>query len=178
MKVLVLTGSPHRKGTTALLADAFCEGAVSAGHTVTRFDTAHMKIHPCLGCLACKSGDRSCVQRDDMAQIYDPLLEADALVLVSPLYYLGMTAQLKTALDRLFSLDGLLRKQQKKVCLLSAAGKDYPWIMDGLTAHVNTICHYLGWELRGSVLAYGVPFPAALEGTAYLEQARALGTSL
>jgi multimeric flavodoxin WrbA len=49
MKILVLTGSPHKAGTTALLADEFCEGAKEAGHDVMRIDTADLRINPCIG---------------------------------------------------------------------------------------------------------------------------------
>ena len=50
-KRILLNGSPRSKGNTAMLCDAFTEGAQSAGHTVTRFDLQSMKIHGCLGCM-------------------------------------------------------------------------------------------------------------------------------
>ena len=65
MKIAVLTGSPHKNGTTTLLADRFIEGARAKGHEVYRFDAAFRNIHPCLGCDACgMSGP--CVHKDDI----------------------------------------------------------------------------------------------------------------
>lgn len=54
MKVLILTGSPHTKGTTALLADVVCVGAKEAGYEVIRIETAKFDVHPCLACYHCR----------------------------------------------------------------------------------------------------------------------------
>jgi len=53
MKIVVLTGSPHKDGTSAFMAENFMKGTVEAGHEVFRFDTAFKKIHPCIGCDNC-----------------------------------------------------------------------------------------------------------------------------
>ena len=87
MKIVVLTGSPHKKGTSALLADAFIAGAEAAGHSVTRFDCAFLHIGGCRGCDACRKSGGVCVQRDDMAEILPALLAADLVAFVSPIYY-------------------------------------------------------------------------------------------
>ena len=94
MKIVVLTGSPHKKGTSALLADAFIAGAEAAGHSVTRFDCAFLHIGGCRGCDACRKSGGVCVQRDDMAEILPALIAADLVAFVSPIYYFGLSAQL------------------------------------------------------------------------------------
>ena len=66
MKILVLTGSPHKKGTSAMMADYFIEGAKSSGNEVVRLDTAFMNINSCLGCGYCRKNSEKCVQDDDM----------------------------------------------------------------------------------------------------------------
>ena len=53
MHIVVLTGSPHKNGATALLADNFIDGATRAGNTVFRFDAAFECVHPCIGCDTC-----------------------------------------------------------------------------------------------------------------------------
>ena len=53
MHIVVITGSPHKQGTSFLLAQKFIRGATEAGHTVFRFDAAFEKVHPCIGCDAC-----------------------------------------------------------------------------------------------------------------------------
>ena len=60
MKIVMITGSPHRHGTSALLADAFIQGAQEAGHTVFRFDAAFQELHPCRACERCHNTDKGC----------------------------------------------------------------------------------------------------------------------
>lgn len=76
MKITVITGSPHRKGTSALLADEFIRGARESGHEVFRFDAAFETLHPCLGCDRCGSTGR-CVHQDSMETLIPHLKEAN-----------------------------------------------------------------------------------------------------
>ena len=64
MKIIILQGSPNKKGSTSILAESFTKGALEAGHEVERFDLAKMNIHPCIGCVAC-GYEGPCVQKDD-----------------------------------------------------------------------------------------------------------------
>ena len=142
MKILVMSGSPHLNGTTALLRDSFVEGALSAGHTVNVFDAAHEEIHPCLGCNHCRTSGNGCIYKDGMEKLNPLLLDADCVVFVTPLYYFGMSAQLKLAIDRFFANNTLLRSQKKKAILLAACGDKDEWAMAALTAHYKAILHY------------------------------------
>ena len=99
MKIVVLEGSPNRNGSTHILADCFRQGAEEAGHTVELIDVAHADIHPCTGCIHC-GYEGPCVQKDDVEGIRRKILDADMLVFATPLYYYGMSAQLKTMVDR------------------------------------------------------------------------------
>ena len=103
MKIVVLTCSPHKEGTTDLLADKFIEGAESKGHEIYRFDAAFRNIHPCLGCDTCgMSGP--CVHKDDIEnEAIKKLMEADVIALVTPVYYFAFSAQLKTVINRFYS---------------------------------------------------------------------------
>ena len=89
MKIVVLSGSPHKKGTSALLVDEFIAGATEKGHEVTRIDCAFKKVGPCLGCDYCVAHDGQCVQKDDMAVIRPEILAADMIVIASGVYYYG-----------------------------------------------------------------------------------------
>lgn len=95
MKIVVLKGSPNINGSSNLLAAEFIRGAEEAGHSTQVIDAAHADIHPCTGCIHC-GYEGPCVQKDDVDQIRQIILEADMLVFVTPLYYYGMSAQLKT----------------------------------------------------------------------------------
>jgi multimeric flavodoxin WrbA len=100
MKVLGILGSPCLNGNTAALLDAVLEGARDAGALVERFDLVRMKIGPCLECGGCDTG-ASCVQaRDDMLLVYERIRSVDAIVLASPIFFMGVTAQMKAMIDR------------------------------------------------------------------------------
>ena len=113
MKILILDGSPHPNGTTSLLRKAFAEGALSAGHTVDTFHTAKEDLHPCLGCNHCRNTGDGCVYKDGMEKLNPLLLMADCVVFSTPLYYFGMSAQIKMAIDRFFANNQVLRAQHK-----------------------------------------------------------------
>ena len=178
MKIVMLTGSPHRQGTSALLADEFIAGASSKGHTVVRFDTAFEKVGPCRACYYCNEHNGECIQQDAMQKILPEVLSADMLVLVTPLYYYNMTAQLKTVLDRMMPQREALRKHRMKTAMLVTCGSNTEWNMDAIMAQYKVLQQYLPWEDQGVVLAKNVFARKDIEGTEYPAAARTLGTSL
>ena len=89
MRIVVIESSPHKKGSSNLLAERFMEGARAAGHETAVFDAGHARIAPCLGCGACGMGG-PCVQKDDMGKLREEIAKADMMVFVTPLYYFGM----------------------------------------------------------------------------------------
>ena len=110
MKILILTGSPRSKGTTSLLADEFSKGAKEAGNEVVRFDTGILNIRPCIGCHHCqKNGTNKCVSDDAMTRLYPEILSADLIAFITPVYYFGISTQLKNG-NRSF----LLYKQENQ----------------------------------------------------------------
>ena len=104
MKILVLNGSPHPKGNTKALVEAFAKGAQSAGHEVTECPVGTMNIKGCLGCNYCHTkGEGACVQKDDMEKVYPALAESDMIVFASPVHYFGFSGQLESAIARFFA---------------------------------------------------------------------------
>lgn len=176
MQIVVLTGSPHRNGTTAVLAERFIAGAQDAGHSVFRFDAAFQKTHPCNGCDACGMNG-PCVYKDDIENtLITHLMAADLIALISPVYYFHVTAQLKTVIDRFYSRTG--RISGKQSVLLAAAGSDTELTMRSLQKFYATLSGYMRWQDRGTVLAPGCPTREAILKTAYPEAAYSLGSSL
>lgn len=107
-KVVILNGSPRINGNTKALIERFTKGAEAAGNEVACFDLQKMDIHGCLGCFkGGKSPEAPCVQKDGMLQIYPASQDADVIVLASPMYYWGISGQLKCAFDRLFAVEEL-----------------------------------------------------------------------
>ena len=164
MKILMLLGSPRKAGTTAALAEEFRRGALAAGHQVEMLRAAEMKVHPCLGCGACKQGEIPCVYagQDEMDKLRGAVLEVDGLVLVSPLYYFGLSTQLKTVLDRFYGFNKLLRSQEKAAWLISAGADAEPQAMEALKSQFRLLCGYLGWQNRGEMLALSAAQPEEL----------------
>ena len=145
MKILVIEGSPHKNGSSNLLAGQFMKGAEEAGHKAAVFDAAHAKLHPCLGCDACGMNG-SCVQKDDMAECEKMIMEADMLVFVTPIYYFGMSAQLKMVIDRFYSFNSRLSGSGKKAALITAAWDSNADVMPYIG--IPGYRHDFGYRLR------------------------------
>ncbi len=98
-KVLILSGSPRKNGNSDLLCNEFAKGAMEAGHEVEKIRVAEKNIGYCRGCYACKDTGE-CIIRDDMAEVLQKMIDADVLVLASPVYFYSIDAQLKAVIDR------------------------------------------------------------------------------
>ena len=178
MNVIVLQGSPNKSGSTAILVDEFARGARMAGHAVERLDVAREDIRPCTGCVACGYGARPCVQHDGMAAILKKVLTADMVVLATPLYYFGMTAQLKAAIDRFCSENSAVTGCHLKSALLAVAWNADADTFDALVAHYRALVRYLDMVDCGMVLGYGCGAPGMTRATDAPRRAFELGHSL
>ena len=178
MKIVVITSSPHSKeeSTSIYLADRFTEGAKSAGHEVFTFDAAREETHPCQGCDRCGM-DGPCVWNDAIEQKLMPkMLEADLLVLTTPLYYYGMSAQLKTIVDRFYSRTGKLHG--KKSIIMATAYNSADWTMEALSAHYDTLVRYMEWQDVGQVWAVGCGSRSLVERSEFGDMAQKIGANL
>lgn len=177
MKIVVLQGSPNKKGSTFILADCFRQGAEDAGHTVEMIDVAHAKIHPCTGCIHC-GYEGPCVQKDDVEEIRKKILGADMLVFATPLYYYGMSAQLKTLIDRFCAFNSSMQRKHMKSVLLTVAWNSDSWTFEALEAHYKTLVRYLNLTDMGMVLGYSCGTPSMTEHSKFPQQAYQLGNRL
>lgn len=178
MKIVVLTGSPHKKGTSKVLADEFTRGAEEIGHEVFRFNSDFEDVTPCKGCDYCKSHDNQCIKKDAMEDLNPKLLEADLIVFVSPLYYFGFTAQIKTVIDRFYAKNPLLIEQTKKTILLATSADNKDWTMNALVDNYKNIIKYFDWEDQGIILAKGCGVKEMIDISDYPQKAYELGKSL
>ena len=179
-KIVILNGSPRKKGNTSALVKAFTEGAESAGNTVTEFFLGGMNIRGCRGCFGGHSGrECPCVQKDDMNQIYPAVKDCDVVVLASPLYYWNLSGQLRTAFDRLFALEegegNLLRGNGRSSALLMAAeGNGF----EDAVLYYDHLMEHMKWTNLGHVLCGGVMNVGDIAGRKELDEARELGKSI
>ncbi|MFA5146641.1 MAG: flavodoxin family protein [Candidatus Omnitrophota bacterium] len=106
-KILVLSGSPKPDGNTAALVGWFVEGARSKGADVEVVPTAFLKYKStgCMSCRACqKKEEYECAINDEATPVLARMADADVIVMATPLYFFGPSAQLKLVFDRMFSL--------------------------------------------------------------------------
>ena len=175
MRILVLNGSPRENGNTKKMVSAFKEGAVSSGHQVDVVDVCRKKIGGCLACEYCHTkGGGECIQKDDMQEVYALLREAEMLVIASPIYYHGISGQLKCAIDRFYSAAYPKKPPKlKKVAIILSSG-DANMYDGALFSFKGDFLDYLGLENMGVFTAHGGENGAA----AKLEEIRKFGASL
>ena len=178
MKIVVINSSPHSdaESTSRYISAAFTEGARSAGHEVFVFDAANADTHPCRGCDACGMNG-PCIFKDDIENILMPkMLEADMLVLVTPLYYYTVSAQLKTVIDRFYARTG--RLHGKKSMIIVTAYNSADWTMEATNVYYDTLCRYMEWQNVGKVYGIGCGSRSLVESSKFPEQAREIGKNL
>ena len=177
MKIIILMGSPNSRGSTSILVDAFARGANEAGHDCEVIDVCRADVHPCIGCVRC-GYEGPCVQKDDVEQIRGKLLGADMVVFATPLYYYGMTAQLKAVVDRFCAYNSSLNRRHLKSALLTVAWNADDWTFEALEAHYKTLVRYINFDDRGMVLGYGCGTPSMTRASKYPDRAYQLGRDL
>lgn len=97
--ILIISASPRKNGNSDILCDRFAQGAVESGHKVEKIFLASKNVGYCRGCGVCNS-THQCVQKDDMTNILEKMVNADVIVLATPVYFYSMDGQMKTFIDR------------------------------------------------------------------------------
>ncbi|MDD1715517.1 MAG: NAD(P)H-dependent oxidoreductase, partial [Methanolinea sp.] len=161
--VLGISGSPHRHGNTETLLDAFLEGATAAGADAGKVILKSLDYSPCRGCNTChKTGE--CIVKDDAIPLFDRILAADCVAVASPIYSMGITAELKGLIDRaqfiwarkfilktLYFPDEHIR--QHKGIFLSTAGLSWDNVFDAAFPAVTAFFNTLGFEYYDNIIA-------------------------
>ena len=176
MKILVRTGSPRKNGNSSTLASEFIRGAEEAGHEVVRFDAAFKKVHPCIACNQCGMNG-PCVFKDDFEFVRKHIVDADCVVFATPMYYFGISAQLKAVIDRFYAINGEIHRPKKAVLLMTYANTAVSEA-DPIRSHYDVLLKYLGWSDAGRVIARGVWPVGAVNRTKYPAQAYQLGKNI
>ena len=161
MKILVLTGSPRKNET---------------GHEVTRFDAASSKVHPCIACNKCGMNG-PCVFKDDFEVVREHIIPADLVAFATPMYYFGISAQLKTIIDRFYAINGEIHIPKKAVLMMTYANNS-PRNESPILTYYEVLLEYLGWKDAGRIIVPGVWPTGAINQTPFPVQAFALGKSV
>ncbi len=163
VKVLGISGSPHRHGNTETLLDSFLDGAREAGAEVKKVVLKDLAYTPCKGCNVChKTGE--CIVRDDVIPFIDKILAADCVAVASPIYSMGITAELKGLIDRAqylwarkfilknlyFSSDHIKRH---KGLFISTAGLSWDNVFDAAFPAITAFFNGTGFEYYDNIIA-------------------------
>lgn len=153
-KILAIVSSPRKGGNSEMLVDRFVEGAQESGHSVEKICLREKKIAPCIACEACLRNGGTCVQKDDMADILQKIIDADTIVLSTPVYYYSISAQLKAMIDRTLAGGGKMKGKEFYFIATAADGKNaMECTMNDMQGFVRCIP---GSTVRGKV--YGSAF--------------------
>lgn len=164
MKIIGINGSPRNKANTGQLLNHILEKCEKDGHETKSFQLDRININGCKSCYACKT-DKSpgrCVMKDDMNQLLEEILNADAIVLASPIYMWQVTGQTKLFVDRLMPLlkpdFSTFVNGQKLLCVYTQGQEDankFGKYYD----YVNSMFATLGFNMLPPLVASGVRMP-------------------
>jgi multimeric flavodoxin WrbA len=163
VKVLGISGSPHRHGNTETLLDAFLEGVSEEGGEADKVILKDLDYSPCRGCNAChKEGE--CIVKDQAIPLFDRILTMDCLAVASPIYSMGITAELKGLIDRaqyiwarkfilktLYFTDDHIRSH--KGIFISTAGLSWDNVFDAAFPAITAFFNTIGFEYYDNIIA-------------------------
>jgi len=161
--VIGISGSPHRHGNTETLLNRFLEGAQAAGASVDKVVLKTLQYSPCRGCNSCHK-DGECIVKDDAPVLYERILASDCLAVASPIYTMGITAELKGFIDReqylrakkfilktlYFSDDHI---KHHKAVFISTAGLGWENVFDGAFPVITALFNTVGYEYYDNIIA-------------------------
>lgn len=174
-KIVVITGSPRKKGNSAAMADSFIQAAEAKGHTVARFDAALKTIGGCRACETCFKTGKACSFDDGFNEIAPAILEADGVVFAMPVYWYSIPAQIKGVIDRLYSfVVGGKDIAGKECAVIACCEEDDVSVMDGVRIPLERSAALMKWTVVGEVLVPGVLNPGDVAKTDGCKQAAAL----
>lgn len=172
--VLILSGSPRKGGNSDLLCDEFARGAQEAGNNVEKIRVAAKKVAPCSACYYCREHGGECVHKDDMAEILQKMIDADVLVLASPVYFYSIDAQLKAVIDR--TVARWLEVKNKEFYYIATMADE------AFSSADTTLACFRGYAdcvegavEKGVIIGNGVYEPGKVKNTVAMDQAYQMG---
>jgi multimeric flavodoxin WrbA len=182
-QVLVILGSPRRKGNSSTIAARISRGAKSAGAQVETVFLQGLNISPCRGCDTCQKLDsKGCAIKDDMQEIFPKLIKADAWVIASPVYWFNMSAQTKIFMDRCYALTAYAKNPfaGKRIAIAMSYGDVDPvrsGCVNALRAFQDAF-RYTGSKIVGMVYGSAMKAGEIADNKTLMQEAEELGKRL
>jgi multimeric flavodoxin WrbA len=163
VNVMGISGSPHRHGNTETLLDAFLDGAAEEGAGIEKVILKKLDYSPCRGCNTChKTG--VCIMEDDAPPLFDRILSMDSVAVASPIYSMGITAELKGLIDRaqyIWAKKFVLKTlyfpnehiQRHKGVFISTAGLSWDNVFDAAFPAITAFFNTIGFEYYDNIIA-------------------------
>ena len=163
MKLLIINGSPRKKGLISQMLRVFHEQAINSGIEVTEVYANDLQIKPCMGCMACRSKRHCVLPEDDAQRVLTLIQQADAIVIGAPCYWGNIPGQLKLLFDRI--VYGMMRdtprfpeplmKGKRLVCI-STSTTPFPFniLMNqsrGAIRALREIGRFSGWKIVDTI---------------------------
>ena len=175
-KVLTLSGSPRKDGNSDLLCNEFMKGAENAGNSVEKIRVSEKNIGYCRACYACK-GTGTCTIKDDMAEVLQKIIDADVIVLASPVYFYSIDAQLKALIDR--TVARWLEVKDKEFYYIMTAADEQTVSMETTLACFRGYADCVeGAKEMGIIYGIGVYEKGEIKSSKYMVEAYEMGRNV
>jgi multimeric flavodoxin WrbA len=176
--VFGIVGSPRRNGNTEILVDEVLKAAEENGASAQKVILSKLDISPCRACDVCRKTGK-CVQQDDMVELFAQIEKSDVLVLGTPVYWWGPTAQFKAFLDRWYSVYDQGIFKEKETVLVIPLEDTTESTYNPILAMFKAIMEYLHMTHVATVLAPGVHERGAVrDHQEFIDSAREIGSKL
>lgn len=175
-RVLIIEGSPRKNGNSQLLCEAFKQGAEKKGHHVDLIRIQDKKVGFCMACDTCMRNGGVCVLKDDMEEILNIYQKSDVLVLATPVYFYGISAQMKTFIDRTYPIWQKLG--QKEIYYIVSAGLGEDIIKRSINDLDGFVEHLEKYEIKGRLYATNVMDAGLVKDTELMDMAYNMGENI
>lgn len=176
-KVLILSGSPRKNGNSDTLCEQFLKGALEAGHEAEKIFISSKNIGYCKACYYCQKSGGTCAIKDDMNEILEKIMQADVIVLSSPVYFYSIDAQLKAVIDRCVAKWTEIKNKEFYYIMTAAENSDT--VMNCTLECFRGLAACLGGSVeKGVIYAKGLYERGEVNNTPYMQQAYDMGKNI
>lgn len=185
MKVISILGSARMSGNTATVLGWIEDKLRASGHEVERINVVDYEMSGCTGCNTCKleAHEPGCIIEDDVDMLLKKMIDAELALFATPLYCWGFTSQLKTLIDRCYSLKkpgedgGFSLVDGMRIALLVTCAGPFEGNADALDMPFERIAKFTQTEVAGKLYLTGCTKPEEL-GADKREQAEAFAAKI